>query len=249
MAAVLDAGEGAVASHATGAALWGLPGFALRDIEVTRGGRRTSRTPPIAFLHRPVVLLPQHKTVIRGIPVTTLARTIFDLAGAGVKPARIARLVNMAANRSPGTLAALHRTLKELARRGRPGITVMREVLAERPVGSVLPASGLEMRFEHILREACLPPLRRQVDLGGHEWNGRIDYVDLSIGLLVEVDSLLHHTSPMDVAADAARDEQLLASGFVKVRRIPEEWVWYQPWLVVQAVRDARSELSSFSVR
>ncbi|MBW8826375.1 MAG: hypothetical protein JF603_08510 [Acidobacteria bacterium] len=248
MAAVLDAGEGAVASHGTAAALWQLPGFGLTRLEVTRGGRRKSRTPPIAVLHRPVLLLPHHCTHTRGLPVTTLARTIFDLAGTGVKPERIARLVNMIANKSSGTLAALHRTLKELAQRGRPGITVMREVLAERPVGSVLPATGLEMRFEAILCEAGLRLLRRQVDLGGHEWIGRIDFVDLELGLLVEVDSILHHSSPMDVAADEKRDADLLAAGFRKVLRIPEEYVWYQPWLVAKAVREAFAELSGFSV-
>jgi len=159
MAAVLDAGHGALGSIVTAAAVWELPGFGLRELDVTRGGRRTSRTPPLARLHRPVLLLPHHRTVRNGIPVTTLARTIFDLAGSGVNPARIARLVNMTANKSPGTLVALHRTLDELAKKGRPGITVMREVLAARPVGSVLPASGLEMRFEHLLaRPASVTP-------------------------------------------------------------------------------------------
>lgn len=189
------------------------------------------------------------RTVRDGIPVTTLARTIFDLAGSGVHPQRIARLVNMVANKSPGTLVALHRTLKELAARGRPGISVMREVLAARPVGTVLPATGLEMRFEEIVRNAGLGVLRRQVDLGGHEWVGRVDFADLELGLLVEVDSVLHHTSPMDAAADAARDAQLLGAGFRKVLRVPEEWVWHQPWRVVAAMRDAVAALGPFPVR
>jgi very-short-patch-repair endonuclease len=243
MVGVLDAGVGAIASHGTAAALWQLPGFAFEPVEVTRGGRRTSRTPPVAIRHRPLMLSAAHHTATRGVPITSLARTVFDLAGR-LHEQRLARLVNMVANRSPGTLVALHRTLAELGVRGRPGIQVMRAVLADRPVGSVLPASGLEMRFETILVEGGQAPLRRQVDLGGHEWIGRVDFHDAALGLVVEVDSILHHTSPVDVAHDELRDQELLAAGFRKVVRVPEEHIWYQPHLALDAVRQARRDLA-----
>jgi very-short-patch-repair endonuclease len=245
MAAVLDGGEGALASHGTAAALWRLPGFGTHGLEVMRAGRRTSRNPPIAQLHRPRLLLPHHSTKTTGIPVTTLARTLFDLAAVGVAPSRIGRLVNMVCNRSPGTLRALHQTLDELAARGRAGIGTMRQVLAERPVGSVLVASGLEMRFEEILREAGEPPLRRQVDLGGHEWLGRVDFYDDELLAVFEVDSILHHTSPMDQQRDRLRDEVMLANGIRAVSRIPEEHLWYRPHLAVDAVRSTRRRLRS----
>jgi very-short-patch-repair endonuclease len=243
MAAVLESGDGALASHRTAAALWQLPGFDFQQLEVTMGGRRSSRVRHLAFRHRPVLLLSQHQTSVDGIPCTSLARTIFDLAASGVSSARLERIVNLAVNRSPGTLTALHRTLDELARRGRPGITVMRAILDERPVGSRLPQSGLEMRFEKILHEFGEPPLERQVDLGGHEWLGRVDFLDRSILLIVEVDSILHHTSPFDRARDAARDAELLGAGFRQVLRVPEEHVWYEPHLAASAVRDARRTL------
>jgi very-short-patch-repair endonuclease len=239
---VLDAGDGAVASHGTAAALWRLPGFAVEPVEVTRGGRRMSKSRPVAVLHRPVLLGTHHRTETSGVPVTTLARTLFDLAGR-LREERLARLVNLVANRSPGTLVSLHRLLGELAGRGRPGIQVMRAVLAERPVGSVLPATGLEMRFEQVLAEGGQASLRRQVDLGGHEWIGRVDFYDATLGLVVEVDSLIHHGGPMERASDARRDGALLAVGVRKVLRVPEEHLWYHPHLVREAVRDARSEL------
>src|SRR5262245_3688441 len=129
MAAVLDAGDGAVASHQTAAALWGLPGFGFDDLSVTRGGRATSRPARLAFRHRPRLLLPHHLTAIDFVPCTTLARTVFDLAAIGVAPRRLERLVNMVANRSPGTLNALHQLLDELGTRGRAGIRAMRAIL------------------------------------------------------------------------------------------------------------------------
>ncbi|MGD9798279.1 MAG: DUF559 domain-containing protein, partial [Acidimicrobiia bacterium] len=94
-----------------------------------------------------------------------------------------------------------------------------------------------------ILRESGQAPLRRQVDLGGHEWTGRVDHYDDETGLVDEVDSAAHHTSPKDRARDRRRDAQLLAAGFPKVLRIPDEHVWYQPHLVHLAVRDARNDL------
>jgi very-short-patch-repair endonuclease len=243
MAAVLEAGEGALASHCTAAALWRVPGFGFLQLEVTMGGRGSSRARHLAFRHRPVLLLPQHQTSVDGIPCTSLARTIFDLASSGVSASRLERIVNLAVNRSPGTLTALHRTLDELARRGRPGITVMRAILDERPLGSRLPQSGLEMRFEKILQEFGEPPLERQVDVGGHEWLGRVDFLDRSLLLIVEVDSVLHHTSPFDRARDAARDADLLRAGYRQVLRVPEEHIWYQPHLAASAVKDARRVL------
>src|SRR5205807_1777024 len=83
MAAVLAAGPGAVASHKTAAALWGLAGFPPREVEVTlphgkyRPGCHQSRS-----LERVDV------TTIDGIPVTRVARTLVDLAGA-VSDARL----------------------------------------------------------------------------------------------------------------------------------------------------------------
>ncbi|HEY2332318.1 MAG TPA: hypothetical protein VGH94_10390 [Acidimicrobiales bacterium] len=242
MIGVLDAGAGAAASHATAAALWQLPGFTIEPVEVTRGGRRDSNTSPVAVHHRPRLLLPGHLTETRGVPVTTLARTIFDLA-ARLREERVARLVNLVANRSPGTLVALHGLLAELGQRGRAGISVMRSVLAERPIGSALPNSGLEMRLEHLLAECGQAPLRRQVDLGGHEWLGRVDFFDDSIGLVVEVDSVLFHSSDVDRAHDVRRDAALIATGVREVLRVPEEHIWYQPHLAVEAIRDARRAL------
>src|SRR5687767_13396359 len=75
---LLDAGDVAVGSLWTGAWLWRLPGFDLdrSDATVLRGD--DTRAPRRARLHRPRLLLPHHVTQIEGIPVTSLARTIFD---------------------------------------------------------------------------------------------------------------------------------------------------------------------------
>jgi very-short-patch-repair endonuclease len=142
-------------------------------------------------------------------------------------------------------LAVLHEALAELGGRGRGGTSAMRQILAARPVGTRVPASGLEARFESILRNAGLPAFDRQVDVGGHEWIGRVDFCDRRLGLLVEVDSDLHHSSTLDVGADRVRDEALVAAGWRRVLRVRQTDVWNRPWLVVDDVRAARAALAA----
>ena len=77
MAALLHAGPVALASHESAAWLWQLPGFAASDV-VTRPRSNGGR---VELGHRPKLLLPHHRTEVRGIPCTTLPRTIYDIAG------------------------------------------------------------------------------------------------------------------------------------------------------------------------
>jgi very-short-patch-repair endonuclease len=240
MIAVLHAGPSGLASHESAAWLWNLPGFAATDI-VLRGRAHGAG---LDEGHRPKLVLPDHRTAVRGIACTTLPRTIFDLA-AILRPGRTKALVNTVVTRSPAMLPALHRTLPELARRGRTGITVMREILAANPVGTAVPASGNEARFEEICHNAGIHGLERQVDVGGHSWLGRVDFLLRRLGLVIEIDSELHHSSPGDVARDEARDAAMLAAGFRKVLRIKAEDLWRAPHLVVATVRAAIAELES----
>jgi very-short-patch-repair endonuclease len=243
MIAVLDAGEAALASHEAAAWLWRLPGFPASDVVVLP--RNDHGTRVAAMGHRPKLVLPHHGTRVLGIPCMTLPRTIFDLAGTGMHGGRMRQLVNTVVTRSPAMLPALHRTLEELACRGRPGITVMREILGDNPIGSSVPASGLEARVLQIARNAGIHDLECQVDVGGHSWLGRVDFAILRLRLLIEVDSVIHHSSPLDVARDEARDEGMLAAGWRKVLRIHEEDVWRRPWLVAQQLRDTIRDLEA----
>jgi very-short-patch-repair endonuclease len=240
MVAVLDVGEVAVASHELAAWVWRLPGFRSGAVDVTtlRGTTRRRRAP--VRLHEPRLLLPHHVTIVDGVPVTSLARTLFDLAGVPLHPKRMARLLDNVITQSPAMAGVLAETLRELARRGRPGISLMRELLAERPPGVAVPATNLERRFEEILASAGLPAPRRQVDVGGQAWIGRVDFRDVEFPILYEVDSRRHHTGLLDAQADRVRDEAMLAAGWWEVVRICEDDIWHRPWVVVAQVRAAR---------
>jgi hypothetical protein len=236
MAAVLHAGPNAAASHRAAGALWWLPGFWLPCVEVSRQrfGTRPQERPG---LHEPRFLPPEHVTVVDDISVTTLGRTLFDLAG-DLHPERTKVVLDAALALSPGLLPVLHRMLPELAERGRPGIRTMRGLLELRPPGYIAPASGTEGRLFELAAEASVK-LIRQVDVGGSDWIGRVDAKVLPSGKLVECDSARYHTSLTDKQRDARRDADMKAVGFPDVVRIFEEIVWRQPEQAKRMLRQA----------
>jgi very-short-patch-repair endonuclease len=234
MAAVLDAGARAAASYRAAAALWQVPGFDLAALDVSRPHDDERHQPCLGRLHRTRLLPARHVTVVDGIPVTTPGRTLFDLAGM-LPPARTERAVDNALAKSPGLLRTLHRMLPELAERGRNGITVMRALLDARPVGWIGPASGLEARAIRVLDEAGIRT-RRQVDLGGDDWIGRVDLLVVGTNVVVEVDSARFHTSVLDRERDARRDAELVDAGYYVVR-LTEEEVWHAPYIAVDRLR------------
>lgn len=83
----------------------------------------------------------------------------------------------------------------------------MRHLLAERDAAYVPPESNLEARFLSILEDAGLPLPARQRHVGGDDWVGRVDYLDPARKVIIEIDSDLHHSTVLDMAADARREE------------------------------------------
>ncbi|MGH9166310.1 MAG: endonuclease domain-containing protein [Acidimicrobiia bacterium] len=176
--------------------------------------------------------------MLDGVPIASPALVLFQLAGQ-VHPLRVARACDNAWAMGLVSGRGLHALLDQLAEHGRNGITVMREILAERPPGYVPPASGLERRFARILEEAGEEPMRRQVDVGGEAWVGRVDFADPSLPLLVEINSERYHSALLDRQADQARYEALRAAGFTVLVFWDTE-VWHEPHRVVLEVRRAR---------
>ena len=93
MAAVLACGPGAVLSHRAAGALWGLRPSSAARIDVTTP-RQLGRRHGIR-LH--VSRVPtDERTVLHGVPVTTVPRTMFDLA-AELRPHDLERMIDQAA--------------------------------------------------------------------------------------------------------------------------------------------------------
>jgi len=94
MAAVLASGDDTILSHGSAAALWGI-GPEWRLIEISVRHRVWSRLSGVKGRARPS-LPDEDVTVHRGIPVTTVSRTILDQATTPISDASLGRLVNEA---------------------------------------------------------------------------------------------------------------------------------------------------------
>ena len=95
--------------------------------------------------------------------------------------------------------------LDDWADRGRAGTVLIRELLERRPKGYIPPASNLEARFATLAERFGIGPFRRQVDLGGEAWIGRVDFRHEHRPLVVEVLSHEHHAALVDEATDERR--------------------------------------------
>ena len=228
MEAVLDAGDGAALSHRAAAAWWRIRGFHLADLEVMRL-RATNSAP---------ARLARHVTVLDGIPITVPSRIPFDLAGTqpwlAEKALDRAWAANLLSYRSSIAM------LDDLAERGRRGITLMRELLAERGPDYRPNDTNLEDRFQELAREAGFHDLVRQQHLFDREWLGRLDFVCERRKLVIEVDSAFIHGALIDQLADAERRAELAAAGY-RVESFTDSEIWFAPAKVVARLREIRS--------
>ncbi len=224
-AGVLDTGPEGFLSGPAAAALWKLSGFSLlhlRDVDTTRPRGGTRRPSSLARVHEVLDLQPDHVTAVEGIPVSTPARTVFELA-ATVSPPRAERACDSALARNLTSVERLRRMLDDWADRGRAGTVVMRDILERRPLDYVPPASNLESRFAHLAQRYAVGPFRRQVDLGGQSWIGRVDFLHERCPLVVEVLSQLARegttmvmaTHDLRLASTIARQVVFLDAGVV----------------------------------
>ena len=96
----------------------------------------------------------------------------------------------------------------------------------------------MEARFRDLVRTAGLPEPVRQFDAGDEEtWIGRADVAYPPARLLIELDSLLHHSSKLDREADDARDRKLEAAGWRVVRFTWDDLVARPDWVVAELRR------------
>ena len=209
MAAVLACGDGAVLSHRDAATLWGIRASAASRIDVTvpsRGGRAgRSRL----RLHR--VRLPAEETTIRdGIPVTTLPRTLLDLAA--VVPGDALKKATKEAERLRlFDLAEVNRTLHGNTRR--PGCRALRTALAtyEEPAFT---RSDLEGLMLALCERHRLPKPLVNTTVAGYE----VDFLWSEPGLIVETDGRQDHLTRHAFEEDRARDVRLTVLGYRVLR-------------------------------
>jgi hypothetical protein len=201
MAAVLAAGESAALSHRPAGAHWGLLQTARAAIEVTVPRQRRRR--PGIELHV-AALPPDEVTVLDGIPITTVPRTIFDLA-AVERPSRVESAFNEAEGRRLTDPLSLIDLLQRYPRAR--GSRTIRAILATEPEG--ITREELEHRFREFIDEYDLPrpKFNHHVRVGKHLIEA--DCVWLEQQLIVELDGYATHGTRRAFESDRARDRVL----------------------------------------
>jgi very-short-patch-repair endonuclease len=203
MAAVLTCGPRAALSHSSAGALRRIRPVADR-IEVTVPGPGTRRRAGIV-VHR------AEREVVRvdGIPVTTPACTLIDLA-TQLDDDELEAAVNEADKRDLIDPEALRSALEPLA--GRHGVARLRALLDHRTF--TLTDSELERRFRPLARAAGLPLPQTRAHVNGF----RVDFFWPELGLVVETDGLRYHRTPAEQARDRVRDQVHAAAGLTPLR-------------------------------
>jgi very-short-patch-repair endonuclease len=195
-----------------------------------------------AAVHESRRLPAHHIKVIDGLAVTSVARTLCDLASIpwGVHPKRLERAMDNALAMRLTTCEELWRVWGDLVSRGRRGVRLLRALLAERLPGYIPPASELEAIFREVVRAAGIEDPVRQLDVGGEDWIGRIDFAFRRQKVLVEVDGRLGHVGELDRKRHAVRDKALEDAGWTVLHFTWEDLVTRPNWVV----RELQAELS-----
>ena len=126
-------------------------------------------------VHRSRCLHQEDRDEVRGIPVTSVARTLVDLGRACSTSERLAQAVKEAEIRRAFDLLAIERVLTRMP--GRTGRHRLAQVLAAYRPDPHFTRSGAERRFLELCQRNGLPTPRMNTWVGGHEvdayWAGR----------------------------------------------------------------------------
>jgi very-short-patch-repair endonuclease len=233
MAAVLSCGSGAMLSHGSAAALWGMADE-HQPIEITVRTASPRRRPGLRVYRRPT-LADRNVSSRDDIPVTGIVQTLVDLAATWEQRA-VERAVNEADRLGLIDPPALRGALE--AHRCEPGVKPLRAMLDRRTFR--LTRSQLERLFLPIAAEAGLSvPLTKQW-VNGFE----VDFFWPDLGLVVETDGLRYHRTPAQQARDRLRDQAHTAAGMTPLR-FTHEQVRYEADHVLRILRATAEQLGT----
>jgi hypothetical protein len=163
-----------------------------------------------------VAIADDETTAHMGIPVTTPARTLFDLAALLTEQelARAAERAEALRLTSPTSLAAL-----VAGHPGRPGVPRLRRLIEHDRIQATVTRSALERRFLSLLDAENLsrPLVNAGIDLPGRP-KLEPDFTWRAHHLVVELDGYETHATRAAFERDRARDRALQAQGWRVVR-------------------------------
>jgi very-short-patch-repair endonuclease len=240
MAAVLACGQGAVLSHRSAAALWGLYEDSRSTIDVTAPNRR-GRIPKGIDAHRDGSLTSADRTVSHGIPCTSVARTLLDFAAVApiwelrkaVSEAEVLRILD-------------HVAVRQLIKRsrGRRGVARLRMVMDEIHPLTRRTRSDMEILFLRMCERAGLPLPEVNVTLYVGARRTMPDFLWRDAGLIVEADSRRFHDTGSAFQRDREREQRLQLAGW-RVSRCTWEQIEREPRRLAETIRGLLTQRNS----
>ena len=208
LAGVLTYGDEAALSHRGAGSHWNLRQSSAIEVTVPRTVRRRS-----GLVVHTLPLPPDEVTIHEGIPVTTVPRTIFDLAPLGPRAVKqaIAKAEYLHLT-DPLSLAALVERYEH-----RQHTRVIKQVLADYQAGQGITANDFEDALDSFLETHGFPAPEKNawIQLGDRWIKG--DFVFRAQRLIVETDGGMHRTV-FGQRSDHARDRAALAHGWRTLR-------------------------------
>ncbi|WP_078313845.1 DUF559 domain-containing protein [Mycobacterium sp. D16Q16] len=227
-AAFLWSGRKGVVSGVSAAALHGNSWISAdRPAELVR---RRHDSPPGIVIHSDRLLLAEVMTV-RGIPVTTPARTVFDV-GRRVRLNRAVELVDVLLRLC--TVESVARVTER--RRGARGLRQLERVLALADAGA---ESVQETRLRMCLIGGGLPEPETQIELRGPD--GRTVRLDMGWReqrVAAEFDGAQHWGDSDQHRRDIERHEMIASMGW-RLVRVSRDQLAHRPAAVIERVRAA----------
>ncbi|MCW2993785.1 MAG: hypothetical protein JWQ18_1280 [Conexibacter sp.] len=213
IAAVLACGEGAVLGRFSAAAAWRVLNDDGRRFDVVAPGRSGGRVGDSRWidLRRTRRLDDRDVTVLRGIPITTVSRTLLDLAGCArarvlgraLHEAEVLRLLDV-----DDVVATIERNP------GRRGVRALRVALG---VTGSEPGVFTDM-FVALCVDFGLPTPRLNVHVDGGDRLYEVDALFEAEQLIIELDGRQVHGTARNFQTDRRRDSVLAAHDFQTLR-------------------------------
>jgi very-short-patch-repair endonuclease len=223
IAACFAGGVRAVASHASAAALWGLPGGREDRSEITCPRWRRARHDDV-LVHEIKALPPGDVRIVDGIPATCAELTLLHLGAIGSFT-----LVELALERALRdelvSVESCARLLRRYARQGRAGVRTLRTLLDARDPARRPTESEMETRLIQTIRHLGLPvpEVQYEVRRPDGSFEARLDAAYPSRRVGIEYQSLQHHSTELERRRDRARVHRLRALGWEIIEVGPDD--------------------------
>ena len=146
------------------------------------------------------------------IPVTTVPRTLLDLASV-LPPDRLLNAINEAEQRGLGDPLSLPALIER--HRGERGVAILREVLADAGYG--VTDRELEERFAGFVERRRLPRPELQAWIRVGTDHFKADCLWRERRVIVELHSARYHSTTPKVTRDAGRDRRLALAGWLVI--------------------------------